>query len=89
MTSLVCSAHGDVGRERCRYCDENEALLRPILAAEVRRYQAQAPAIEALIEAADKSQCECTISQRESGHAVECWRPELDAALAAIRGGSR
>lgn len=31
------------------------------------------------------AQCECTVVERESGHLVGCWRPEVDEALAEYR----
>jgi enterochelin esterase-like enzyme len=43
--------------------------------------------IKAIVEAAEKAQCGCSISQRDSGHAVDCWRPELDEALAGKQEG--
>jgi len=40
---------------------------------------------ERLVEAAENAQCDCTISQRDSGHDVECWMPDFVDALAASR----
>lgn len=41
------------------------------------------PANERLRKAAEKAQCDCTPSERDSGHKSECWFPELRAALTA------
>jgi hypothetical protein len=54
-----------------------------ILAAEVRRYQAQAPAIEALIEALER------ISVYTDQHDAQDTADIAIAALAAVRGGSK
>lgn len=39
-----------------------------------------------LYEAADRAQCGCTVQERESGHIVGCWMPDLIAALKKARG---
>lgn len=41
-----------------------------------------------LYEAALKVQCYCCISERESGHKVDCWMPELEAAIQKALGAS-
>lgn len=46
-------------------------------------------AAEALLEAAKAAQCDCTISQRDSGHAVGCWMPDLLEAISKASGQSR
>lgn len=35
----------------------------------------------ALYDAAKYAQCTCSISERASGHKVECWMPDLSAAI--------
>ena len=41
--------------------------------------------LKAVVEAAKHAQCSCSVSERESGHRVECWMPMLLAALAAAK----
>lgn len=31
------------------------------------------------------AQCECSVTERDSGHLVGCWKPELDKKLADFR----
>mgnify|MGYP006908234730 CR=1 FL=1 len=45
----------------------------------------RAEAIERLIAAADQAQCQCSITERESGHLVGCWMPALSDAIEAAR----
>jgi len=35
-----------------------------------------------LLAAAQRAQCGCSIAERESGHLVDCWMPDLLAAIA-------
>lgn len=39
-----------------------------------------------LYAALEKAQCGCSTEERESGHRVDCWFPEADAALKKARG---
>jgi hypothetical protein len=41
-----------------------------------------------LLEAAKHAQCSCTTAQRDSGHSVDCWMPDLRAAIAKAEGQS-
>ena len=34
-----------------------------------------------LLAAAKQAQCECSLTERESGHRVGCWMPNLSAAI--------
>lgn len=38
-----------------------------------------------LLEAFDKAQCACSIAERESGHLVDCWYPDLEEAINALK----
>jgi hypothetical protein len=38
-------------------------------------------AINSLLGAAMAAQCSCSISERDSGHKVGCWRPALQTAI--------
>jgi hypothetical protein len=35
-----------------------------------------------LLEAAKRAQCQCSILERDSGHLVDCWMPDLSEAIA-------
>ncbi len=35
----------------------------------------------ALVEAAKNVDCNCTVSQRLSGHLLGCWKPDFDEAM--------
>jgi hypothetical protein len=37
---------------------------------------------QALLTAAESAQCACSLKERESGHLIDCWRPELSEAIA-------
>ena len=37
-----------------------------------------------LIGALGMAQCECTVLERDSGHKVGCWRPDVDALLESL-----
>lgn len=67
--------------------DEKNALLRRCLAAEDALKNGEVPEkYEELIRAADDAQCDCSVSQRDSGHKIGCWMPRLQSALAAVEG---
>jgi hypothetical protein len=55
-----------------RYCDK------------LRAAESRAALYEKVVEAAETAQCDCSISQRDSGHAVGCWMPALTEALSAL-----
>ena len=38
-----------------------------------------------LVEAASEAQCGCTVRERDNGHRVGCWFPNLRAVLAKAR----
>ncbi len=38
--------------------------------------------LQSVRKSADRANCECTPRERDSGHLVDCWMPELEAALA-------
>ena len=67
--------------------DEKNALLRRCLAAEDAMKNGEVPEKYArLVEAANNAQCECSVAERDSGHKVGCWMPQLQSALAAVEG---
>lgn len=39
-----------------------------------------------LLEAAKQAHCDCTLSERASGHKVGCWMPDLSAAINKAEG---
>lgn len=41
--------------------------------------------LRALVDAAENAQCACTLRERESGHLVGCWRPDLSEAIARAK----
>ena len=41
---------------------------------------------ERLIEALGKAQCECSLKERDSGHRIGCWKPDVDALLGSLDG---
>lgn len=45
-------------------------------------------AVAELIEAAGQAECGCSLRERESGHRVGCWMPDLTAALAHVDGAA-
>lgn len=40
-----------------------------------------------LLEACKQAQCSCSMRERESGHLVECWMPDMLAAIKKAEGG--
>jgi hypothetical protein len=75
--------------EHCIYPEESAAQRRQFQQAEANaRLIAAAPdLLEALKMLADMSRwrCRCTTAEIESGHHVDCWKPEADVAGEAAR----
>lgn len=44
---------------------------------------------DALREAFDSVQCDCSIRERDSGHKVDCWYPALEAAIVVLLQANR
>lgn len=56
-------------------------------ASEIRNANAaMIAAAPSLYEAALKAQCACSIKERDSGHLVDCWMPEMLAAITKAEG---
>lgn len=66
-----------------------QAMRTPCSCPDTERSLAQQPAaVDDLIRAASAAECGCSLAERESGHRIGCWMPDLRAALAAKQGGS-
>lgn len=67
-------------------CQQNWMMSRSGNQAEVEANARLIAAASELLEAAKWAQCDCTPRQRDSGHLVGCWMPDLLAAIAKAEG---
>lgn len=51
-----------------------------------RELREASDAVNGLLEAAMQAECSCSLKERDSGHRLECWMPNLKAAIAATVG---
>ena len=76
----LLAAYEEQGRENERLRASDAGWAKAVADAVGRWQQAEAK-MARVVEAAGAAQCGCTLLQRESGHLVECWKPNLEAAL--------
>lgn len=61
---------------------------KPLIDQSTLQLQTKLTTLEAMVEEAEEVieevkqvQCECSVAERDSGHSIDCWRPDLDEKI--------
>lgn len=60
-------------------------IAKTVLVREYRTINDLLDLLYPVIEAASYADCACTLSERQSGHLIGCFQPELNTAMAEIK----
>ena len=82
--------HLDTAADDCESGRASYALPKVKEAAwRLRQINGGLAAVAELVAAASHVECACSVRERDSGHRVGCFMPDLSAALDAVRGGAK